>query len=81
MDEEDALALLNIRVPFSESSKADAKTLVQALERIPLATTHAASHIKPRAAMIIILGHLELFGESEANQAHILGKSDFLLTS
>jgi hypothetical protein len=35
MDEEDALALLNTRVPFSEPSKADAKALVQALEHIP----------------------------------------------
>lgn len=39
MDEEDALALLNTRVLFSESSKADVKTLVQALEHIPLAIT------------------------------------------
>lgn len=49
MDEEDALALLKTRVPFiSESSKADAKTLVQALECIPLAITHAAAYIKIR---------------------------------
>ncbi|RSL80949.1 hypothetical protein CEP52_017301, partial [Fusarium oligoseptatum] len=68
MDEEDALALLNTRVPFSESSKADAKTLVYALERIPLAITHAAAYIKTRAPMTTISDYLERFRESEANQ-------------
>ncbi|KAM5358060.1 hypothetical protein ACJZ2D_015635 [Fusarium nematophilum] len=74
MDEEDALALLNTRVPFSESSKADAKTLVQVLERIPLAITHAAAYIKTRAPMTTMSGYLGLFRESEANQVRLLGK-------
>ncbi|KAH0565003.1 hypothetical protein GP486_001601 [Trichoglossum hirsutum] len=74
MDEEDALALLDTRVPFSESSKADARALVQALERIPLAITHAAAYIDTRATMTTISGYLELFRESEANQVRLLGK-------
>ena len=73
MDEEDALALLNSRVPFSESSKADAKALVQALERIPLAITHAAAYINTRAPMTTMSGYLELFRKSEANQVRLLG--------
>ncbi|KAF9777834.1 hypothetical protein IL306_004310, partial [Fusarium sp. DS 682] len=68
MDEEDALALLNTRVPFSEPDKTDAKTLVQALERIPLAITHAAAYIQTRAPTTTISHYLELFRESEANQ-------------
>ncbi|KAK7419576.1 hypothetical protein QQZ08_010789 [Neonectria magnoliae] len=74
MGEEDALALLHSRVPFSESSKADAKTLVQALERIPLAITHTAAYIKTRAPMATMSGYVELFRESEANQMRLLGK-------
>jgi tetratricopeptide (TPR) repeat protein len=74
MDEEDALALLNTRVPFSESSKADAKALVQALERIPLAITHAAAYINTRAPMTTMSDYLELFRKSEANQVRLLGK-------
>ena len=72
MDEEDALALLKTRVPFSESSKADAKALVQALERIPLAITHAAAYINTRAPMTTMSDYLELFRKSEANQVRLL---------
>ncbi|KAF2114590.1 hypothetical protein BDV96DRAFT_600553 [Lophiotrema nucula] len=36
MGEDEALALLHTRVPFGGSSRADAKALVHALERIPL---------------------------------------------
>jgi tetratricopeptide (TPR) repeat protein len=74
MDEEDALALLKTRVPFSESSKADAKALVQALERIPLAITHAAAYVNTRAPMTTMSDYLELFRKSEANQVHLLDK-------
>jgi hypothetical protein len=51
INEKEALTLLNTRVPFSESNKADAKTLVQALEYIPLAITHAAAYIKSSSRM------------------------------
>ncbi|KAG7423240.1 Nephrocystin-3 [Fusarium oxysporum f. sp. raphani] len=74
MNEEDALALLNAREPFSESNKADAKTLVQALECIPLAITQAAAYIKARAPMITMSDYLGLFWESEANQMRLLGE-------
>ncbi|KAF5669916.1 hypothetical protein FDENT_11382 [Fusarium denticulatum] len=74
MNEEEALTLLNTRVPFSEPNKADAKTLVQALERIPLAITHAAAYIRTRIPMTTISDYLGLFQESEANQMRLLGK-------
>ncbi|KAI9764473.1 MAG: hypothetical protein M1840_008399 [Geoglossum simile] len=74
MDEEDALALLSTRVPFSESSRADAKALVQALEHIPLAITHAAAYIDTSAPMTTLSDYLELFRKSEANQVRLLGK-------
>ncbi|KAF1936590.1 hypothetical protein EJ02DRAFT_81098, partial [Clathrospora elynae] len=77
MQEEDALALLQTKVPFSESSQVDAKALVQALERIPLAITHAAAYIKTRAATTTVSTYLELFRESEANQVHLLGKKEW----
>jgi hypothetical protein len=76
MEEEDALALLQTLVPFSESSRVDAKALVQALERIPLAITHAAAYIKTRAGTATISTYLELFRESEANQVHLLSKKE-----
>ncbi|KAF2686316.1 hypothetical protein K458DRAFT_430168 [Lentithecium fluviatile CBS 122367] len=74
MEEEDALALLNTRVPFDESDKADAKALVQALERIPLAITQAAAYIKTRAQTTTMSGYLELFHASEENQVRLLGR-------
>ncbi|KAF2191836.1 hypothetical protein K469DRAFT_654999 [Zopfia rhizophila CBS 207.26] len=77
MEEEDALALLKTRVPFGESSEADAKALVQALERIPLAITHAAAYIKTRAPVTTLSGYLDLFRESEANQVRLLGKKEW----
>ena len=45
MGEEDALALLRTRVPFGETSRAEAKKLVHALEQIPLVVTHAVACI------------------------------------
>ena len=65
MDEEEALALLQSRVLFSESSKPEAKGLVEALECIPLAITHAAAYIKTRAPMTTMSSYLELFHERQ----------------
>ena len=76
MDEADALALLGTRVPFDESSDADAKALVQALEGIPLAITQAAAYIKNTEPMTTILGYRKLFLESEQNQVSLLSKND-----
>ncbi|KAF2466639.1 uncharacterized protein BDR25DRAFT_327985 [Lindgomyces ingoldianus] len=76
MEEEDALALLRTRVPFSESSRVDAEALVRMLEWIPLAITHAATYIETRAATTTVSTYLELFRESEANQMHLLGKKE-----
>ena len=75
MGEEDALALLRTRVPFGETSRAEATTLVHALDRIPLAITHAAAYIKMRATTIST--YIELFRESQANQVHLLSKNEW----
>jgi hypothetical protein len=77
MDEDEALALLHTRVPFGESSRADARALVDALEGIPLAITHAAAYIKTRASTTTISLYLKLFRESEANQVHLLSKKEW----
>ncbi|KAF9772959.1 hypothetical protein IL306_009286 [Fusarium sp. DS 682] len=74
MNEEEAIFLLNTRVQFSESNKVHAKTLVQALEGIPLAITHAAAYINVMAPMVTILDYLDLFRKSEANQIRLLGE-------
>jgi hypothetical protein len=75
--EDDALTLLHTRVPFSEARRADAKALVHALERIPLAITHAAAYIKTRASTTTISTYLKLFHESEANQVHLLSQKEW----
>ena len=76
MDEGDALALLKTRVPFGEPSESDAKALVQALECIPLAITHAAAYIRMREPRVTISTYLKLFRESTANQANLLSSED-----
>jgi hypothetical protein len=77
MGEDEALALLRTRVPFDESSLADAKALVHALEGIPLAITHAAAYIKTRTSTTTISSYLELFRESESNQVHLLSRKEW----
>ncbi|KAF7506254.1 hypothetical protein GJ744_012062 [Endocarpon pusillum] len=77
MGKEDALALLDTKVPFDESSRADAKALVHALEGIPLAITHAAAYIKSRASTTTISTYLELYRGSEANQVHLLSRKEW----
>lgn len=72
MPEEEALMLLKTRVSVSKAFEDDAKTLIQILEYIPLAITHAAAYIAVRAQTITVSTYLELFRESEENQAHLL---------
>ena|SRR5436305_2308258 len=74
IDKEDALALLNTKVSVSESGKADAKALIQALEGIPLAISYAAAYIKIRVYRITILHYLEFLCGSEEIQMHLLGQ-------
>jgi hypothetical protein len=76
MGMDDALALLKSRVSVDDSSKQDAETLVQTLEYIPLAVTHAAAYIAVRKERFTISSYLELFLESEENQAHLLNKEE-----
>lgn len=75
MTDSEALALLETRIPFSESSIGDAKALVQELEGIPLAITHAAAYIRNRER-VTISAYLHLFRESKANQAKLLNYND-----
>lgn len=77
MGRKDALALLHTRVPVEESSRVDAKVLVDVLEGIPLTITHAAAYIKTRALNTTISTYLELFRASEANQIHLLSKKEW----
>lgn len=77
MGEEEALALFQTRVSVNESSQADAKTLIYALERIPLAITHAAAYIKTRASTTTVSTYLKLFRESELNQVRLLSKKEW----
>ncbi|KAI4940646.1 hypothetical protein J4E91_011283 [Alternaria rosae] len=77
MGEDEALQLLHTRVPFGEATRADAKALVHALERIPLAITHAAAYIKTRASTTTVSTYLKLFHESEANQVHLLSRKEW----
>lgn len=70
MAEGEALMLLKNRVSVDEAFEVDAKTLIRILEYIPLAITHAAAYIAVRAQTIST--YLELFRESEENQAHLL---------
>ncbi|EUC42438.1 hypothetical protein COCMIDRAFT_39494 [Bipolaris oryzae ATCC 44560] len=74
MSEEDAVALLHTRVSSTQSDPADAKALVQALECIPLAITHAAAYIHKLKGAVTISGYLNLFRESEANQVRLLSE-------
>jgi hypothetical protein len=76
MDKGDALALLKTRIPFGEPPESDAEALVQALECIPLAITHAAAYIRMREPRVTISTYLQLFRESAANQANLLGNED-----
>jgi tetratricopeptide (TPR) repeat protein len=72
MGERDALALLRSKTQVDESSEDDARTLVKTLEGIPLAVTHAAAYIEVNKPMVNIAKYLDLFRESEENQAHLL---------
>ncbi|KAF2730992.1 hypothetical protein EJ04DRAFT_443952, partial [Polyplosphaeria fusca] len=77
MQEADALALLKTRVAFDENDEADAKALVQALERIPLAITHAAAYVQTRAQTTTLSSYLDMFRASEANQKRLLGRKEW----
>lgn len=54
----------------------DATTLVKALDGIPLAITQACAYIRTNATRFTVSSYLELFLESEMNQAHLLQSAD-----
>ncbi|KAL4804204.1 hypothetical protein BDV18DRAFT_36370 [Aspergillus unguis] len=78
MDEEESLTLLRARIPASHSGESgeDEKTLVQALEYIPLAITQAGSYIANRFPLITVSAYLQLFHESESKQTRLLQNED-----
>lgn len=75
MTDSEALGLLKSKIPVSESFLEDAEALVQELEGIPLAITHAAAYIRNRQRVTISV-YLQLFRESKANQATLLSYND-----
>jgi tetratricopeptide (TPR) repeat protein len=78
MNEEESLALLRARIPPPQSgqSEEDERSLVQALEYIPLAITQAGSYIANRSPRVTVSRYLQLFRESESNQTHLLQHED-----
>lgn len=76
MAEEDGLKLLKSRVSVGESFEQDARVLVETLEGIPLAVTHAAAYIAVREPRITVSTYLELFRESEESQVYLLNTQD-----
>ncbi|OBT60411.1 hypothetical protein VE03_10205 [Pseudogymnoascus sp. 23342-1-I1] len=75
MEEKDSVVLLKTKIPADKYSEADVKELVQALEGIPLAITHAAAYIRLRPR-VTVSKYLSLFWESEANQASLLNSNE-----
>ncbi|RFN52394.1 hypothetical protein FIE12Z_3325 [Fusarium flagelliforme] len=76
MGEDDALTLLSTRGLLNESNQDDSKALVQALEYIPLAITHAAACIKA-SALMTMADYIRRFEESEAYLVKVLGKEEY----
>jgi tetratricopeptide (TPR) repeat protein len=76
MEETEALALVRTRLTISNSMEPDATTLVKALDGIPLAITQACAYIRTNATRFTVSSYLELFLESEMNQAHLLQNAD-----
>ena len=73
MGEGDALTLLNTRGLLDEFNHDDAKALVEALEYIPLAITHAAACIKA-SALMTMTDYIRRFEESESHLVNVLGR-------
>lgn len=76
MPEKDSLILLRNRVAVDEPFEDDAKKLVWTLEYIPLGVTHAAAHLAVRAQTMNISTNLELFPQSDHNQANLLSNKE-----
>ncbi|KAL1640170.1 hypothetical protein SLS61_010263, partial [Didymella pomorum] len=76
MGEQDALTLLKSKTQVDELSEGDARALVKTLEGIPLAVTHAAAYIDVYWPAIDLSAYLQMFRESEANQASLLNSGD-----
>jgi tetratricopeptide (TPR) repeat protein len=78
MNEAESIALLRAKVPPPQSgqSEEDERSLVQALEYIPLAITQAGSYIANRSPRVTVTRYLRLFHESESNQTHLLQHED-----
>jgi len=76
MGEDDALTLLSTRGLLIDSNQIDSKALVQALEYIPLAITHAAAYIKA-SALVTMADYIKRFEDSEAHLVNVLGRETY----
>ncbi|CEJ58343.1 hypothetical protein PMG11_07002 [Penicillium brasilianum] len=81
MNEEESLALLQARIPASQSGETgepggDEKALVEALEYIPLVITQAGSYIANRLPLVTVAVYLRLFHKSESKRARLLQNED-----
>lgn len=74
LQEEDALLLLKNKTEVTETNEADARRLVQALEGIPLAITHAAAFLKYNAYAYTISGYLKSILKSEEKRVEFLNR-------
>jgi len=72
MQETDALLLLKSRTTVDAAVADDAKTLVRALEYIPLAITHAAAFLTVKSHSYTLRAYLRIFWESEPKQKTLL---------
>ncbi|OJJ42627.1 hypothetical protein ASPZODRAFT_105081 [Penicilliopsis zonata CBS 506.65] len=76
MDANDALDLFQTRVALDKHSLEDARKLVQTLEYIPLAISHASAYIQARSPRITVSAYLALLQESDASLAALLSHLD-----
>jgi tetratricopeptide (TPR) repeat protein len=81
MNKEESLALLQARIPASQSGETgepggDENALVEALEYIPLAITQAGSYIANRLPLVTVAVYLRLFHESESKRTWLLQNED-----
>lgn len=74
----DSIALLRSWIHVDQSDEDDARRLVQTLECIPLAVTHAGAYISNGSSRMNVSTYLELFEiqQSEFSQGHLLNDND-----
>ena len=71
MEDDQALQLLQSRLG-SEDNESDARDLVRALDRIPLAISQAAAYIQRRQPRVTLRSYLDEFGKSQKRKKGLL---------